>query len=76
MYKNKIIAVVVPAFNEETQINTVINTMPDFVDKIIVVDDCSTDKTIEMVNQYMPSKNIILIQHEKNQGVGGAIATG
>jgi len=45
MLNNKTVAVVVPAYNEETQIRLVIESMPDFVDRIIVVNDCSADKT-------------------------------
>jgi len=77
MYKDKSICVVVPAHNEETQIGKVIETMPDYVDKIVVVDDTSTDKTVEIVEKYQEGhKNLILIKHEANQGVGGAIASG
>jgi len=77
MYKKKTICIVVPAHNEETQIGKVITTMPAFVDKIVIVDDKSKDATV-LVVQGLKKKNnkIILIQHEKNQGVGGAIATG
>lgn len=49
MLNNKTIGVVVPAFNEEKQISLVIESMPDFVDRIIIVNDCSTDKTAEVV---------------------------
>ena len=45
MFKDKTVAVVVPAYNEESQIGLVIEAMPDFVDRIIVVNDFSTDKT-------------------------------
>ena len=79
MYKEKTVAVVVPAYNEETQITKVLETMPEYVDKIIVVDDASKDKTVEVVEKYITEnkeERIILITHEKNQGVGGAIATG
>ena len=41
MFENKRIAVIVPSYKEETQIRTVIETMPDFVDCIIIVDDKS-----------------------------------
>lgn len=77
MYKNAKVFVVVPAYNEETQIGRVIETMPDFVDTIVIVDDCSPDKTSEIVREYQKTySNIVLERHEVNQGVGGAIATG
>lgn len=53
MLNNKTIAVVVPAYNEETQIGIVIETMPSFVDRIIIVNDKSTDKTAEVVQEYI-----------------------
>ena len=77
MYKNKSVCVVVPAYNEETQIGTVIETMPDYVDTMIIIDDASKDRTVEIVRGYQQSTDrIVLIPHEKNQGVGGAIASG
>ena len=76
-YKGKSLAAVVPAFKEETQIGMVIETMPDFVDRIVIVDDASPDKTSEVVMRYMETHSrVILLIHEKNEGVGGAIATG
>jgi glycosyltransferase involved in cell wall biosynthesis len=78
MYKKQSIAVVVPAYNEETQIGKVIDTMPELVDKIIIVNDCSRDRTAEVVmaNAASAGGKVMLISHEVNQGVGGAIATG
>lgn len=78
MYKNAKIGVVVPAYNEENLIARVIETMPQFVDKIVVIDDASTDRTAEVVKKYQQNQNerLLLIHHEKNQGVGGAIITG
>lgn len=72
------IAVVVPAYNEQALIGRVIETMPDCVDRIVVVDDGSRDGTTDVVRRYMPQmgERLLLIQHETNQGVGGAIATG
>lgn len=49
MLKGKTVAVVVPAYNEESQVGVVIETMPDFVDRIVVVNDCSKDSTAEKV---------------------------
>ncbi|MDD4939906.1 MAG: glycosyltransferase family 2 protein [Candidatus Omnitrophica bacterium] len=78
MYKNKRVCVVVPAYNEEGLIERVITTIPQFVDKIIVVDDRSKDATAAKVRAIMPlyKDRLVLICHEKNKGVGGAIVTG
>lgn len=53
MLKNKTIAVVVPAYNEEKQIGMVIETMPEFVDRIVIVNDCSKDNTASVVQEYI-----------------------
>jgi len=45
MYKGKVIAVVIPAYNEEGFVGDVMETVPSFVDHIYPVDDCSTDGT-------------------------------
>ena len=77
MYKEKIIAAIVPCYNEQSQIGTVIESMPEFIDKIVVIDDCSTDNTINTVESHLTyGSKIVLLKHENNQGVGGAIATG
>jgi glycosyltransferase involved in cell wall biosynthesis len=78
LYKNKVVAVVIPAYNEEKLIGRVISTMPPYVDFIIVVDDASKDKTCQVVEEFQESipKKIILIKHKINSGVGGSIADG
>lgn len=77
MYLNKKIAVVVTCYNEETQISGVLSTMPKFVDSVVVVDDASLDKTFEIVSQHaLRDTRIVVLRHEKNSGVGAAIATG
>ena len=53
MLDGKTVAVVVPAHNEESLVGVVIKTMPDFVDRIVVVNDCSKDKTEEIVREYI-----------------------
>jgi glycosyltransferase involved in cell wall biosynthesis len=75
MYKGMRVAVVVPAYNESLLIGKTITTVPDFVDDIVVVDDASTDDTVEQVLGVMDSR-IVLIRHETNTGVGGAILDG
>jgi len=51
MLNHRTITVVVPAYNEEKQIGLVIESMPDFVDRIVIVNDNSTDRTAEVVQQ-------------------------
>jgi glycosyltransferase involved in cell wall biosynthesis len=78
LYKEKTITVVVPAYNEEQLISQTITTIPNFVDKIIVIDDNSKDNTVKIVDSLQKkfSNKLILIKHEKNKGVGAAIKTG
>ncbi len=91
MYKNKTVGVVVPAYNESGFVGEVIETLPEFVDRIYVIDDQSTDDTwkeitttAEAVNDAIPAtdggaafdQRVVPIQHEENRGVGGAIKTG
>jgi glycosyltransferase involved in cell wall biosynthesis len=76
MYRDKLIGVVVPAYNEELFIARVIETMPDYVDMIYVTDDCSTDQTFKAAEQFISDPRLKLTHHLINQGVGAAIVTG
>jgi glycosyltransferase involved in cell wall biosynthesis len=77
MYLEKTIAVVVPAYNEEKLMARTLDSIPDMVDKIIVVNDASRDDTSDIVRKEAEKNvRILLIDHEVNQGVGGAIVTG
>lgn len=76
-YDGKSICVVVPCYKEETQIARVVATLPDYISHICVVDDCSPDRTSDVVKELSAhDSRIHLIRHDVNQGVGGAIATG
>ena len=77
MYRDKVIAVIVPAFNEEKLISKVLKTIPAFVDHIVVVDDASNDRTGEVVkSRQKEDSRIVYLRHQTNEGVGGTIATG
>jgi glycosyltransferase involved in cell wall biosynthesis len=62
MLNNKTIAVVVPAFNEAKQIGMVIDSMPGFVDRIIIVNDGSTDTTAGIVQHYLENDTSPVIE--------------
>lgn len=79
MYQDARVGVVVPCHNEQLLITRVLDTMPDYVDCIYVVDDLSSDNTVQIVQDYVRTtgtERVHLICHEVNQGVGGAIVTG
>ena len=72
MYRDKTIAVIVPAYNEEKLIGRVLKTIPPFIDHIVVVDDASLDQTGEVVKaQQQEDPRIIYTRHTRNEGVGG-----
>ena len=79
------ISIVIPCFNEEATLpylaNTLVSVEETLAEKynprFIFVDDCSTDKTAELIQRLFTSKlNFTLVQHEKNRGVAAAIMTG
>jgi glycosyltransferase involved in cell wall biosynthesis len=77
MYLNKSVCVVIPAFNEEQLIGKVLETLPEAVDQVVVVDDASTDRTAQIVQSHQHAhRPLHMIQHPRNQGVGGAIVSG
>lgn len=75
MLEGKRVAVVVPAFDEERLVGETVRGIPDFVDRIFVVDDASRDATATEVDAVGDAR-VHLLRHEKNLGVGAAIATG
>lgn len=52
MYRDATVAVVVPAYNEADHVGGVVETLPSFVDRAYVVDDCSTDDTWSVVSEH------------------------
>ena len=65
----------IPAHNEERLIGQVIQTVPDFVDHVIVVDDCSRDNTAEAA-RACGDPRLLVLRPPDNQGVGGATVLG
>lgn len=77
MYRNRAVAVVVPAFNEAVLIQDTLLGIPDFVDKVYVINDGSSDGTEERIGEIVSKDNrFVLINHKVNKGVGAAIVTG
>jgi hypothetical protein len=77
--RKALIAAILPMFNEENNVRGVIDVLlaTEILDEIILVDDGSTDHTIEVLKQAAASDDRIrVIRHEKNRGKGEAIFSG
>ncbi len=78
------LSVVLPAYNEEPNIEAVIrqalDCLPDLAERweVIVVDDGSTDETAKVVEALLAEHHprLRLLRHERNQGYGAALRTG
>ena len=79
MNKNNLqlkVGVVIPCFQETTQILDVIKCIGSEVNQIIVIDDACPDKTGEYVKTHFADPRVKVITHTKNTGVGGATMSG
>jgi glycosyltransferase involved in cell wall biosynthesis len=75
MFEGKRVGVVVPAYDEETLIATTLGGIPPLVDRIIVVDDGSSDRTSECALETGDPR-VEVLSHERRSGVGAATLTG
>jgi len=71
MYKGSKISVVIPCYNEECGLKTVMDDMPHFVDEVVVVDNNCTDRTAEIAQQLGA-----VVVFEPKQGYGAAYKAG
>jgi glycosyltransferase involved in cell wall biosynthesis len=75
MLDGRRVAVVVPAYDEEHLVGETLHGIPDFVDRIYVVDDASRDTTAARAGE-VGDQRVEVIRHELNAGVGAAIVSG
>lgn len=78
MYRSLRVAVVIPAYNEARAIGATVAGIPELVDRVLVVDDCSRDATAELARAAAAphAERCQVIRHAENRGVGAAISTG
>lgn len=81
----KTLSIIIPAYNEAPTIHRILDKVRDVVllhglhKEVLVVNDCSTDQTAEVVRAYQqehPAFNLQLFEHHANQGKGAALHTG
>lgn len=75
MLEGKRVAVVVPAYDEERLVAETLRGIPEFVDRVFVVDDASRDGTAAAA-EAVGDARVHVLRHARNAGVGAAIATG
>jgi glycosyltransferase involved in cell wall biosynthesis len=75
VFEGKRVGVVVPAYDEEALIAATLGGIPPLVDRIIVVDDGSTDRTSERARE-LGDPRVEVLSHERRSGVGAATITG
>lgn len=77
MYKKLKIGVAVPAYNEEKLIEKTLATMPSFIDHIVVINDCSKDNTLKIIERIQKKdKRIFIIDNKENRGIGYSLTHG
>ena len=74
MYRGLTVAVAIPAYRAESTIAEVVSSLPDLVDRVIVVNDASPDATGAALAAIRDPR-LTVVTHEKNRGVGGAMKT-
>ena len=79
----KKLSIVIPVYNEEKFVQELVNTVLGvdlsslgLTREIIIVNDASTDKTLESLQVFQGHADIRIISHQINQGKGGALHTG
>ena len=75
--KNLILSIIIPVYNEKETINDIIDAVvaTPYRKEIIIVDDCSTDGTRNILTKIKKDGLKVYI-HDKNQGKGAALQTG
>ena len=78
MNMEKVLSVVIPAYNEKETILRIIDKVLqlDFVKEIIVVDDGSKDGTKELLREAAFDGRVRIFFHDRNRGKGAALRTG
>src|SRR5271169_2490919 len=66
MINGKRIAVVMPAYNAEKTLHVTVGELPDLVDTCILVDDHSSDRTVDLAHHL----GLLVFQHDRNYGYG------
>jgi dolichol-phosphate mannosyltransferase len=73
MINNKKVAVVIPCYKVKKHIVKLVQSIDDYVDFIIVVDDCCPENSGAFLRSKITRNNLVIIRNDVNRGVGGAV---
>lgn len=77
MYRQLTVAVVIPCYQERDRLGGVLRAIPGCVDHIVVVDDGSTDGTVDIARAHASADTrMVILSHDRNRGPGAAVSTG
>lgn len=77
MFQNQHCTVLIPVYNESSQITHVIHSLPSFIDALLIVNDASTDETLQVIERLIHhNPKLIVLSHSVNKGAGASISTG
>ena len=72
-----LISIILPLYNEENTIRSILENLPsNNLVEIIVIDDNSSDNSLNEIRKVTNHKNFKIIRHKENRGYGNAIVTG
>lgn len=72
------LSIIIPVYNEQNTLRTLLARVEavDYEKEIVLVDDCSTDGTREIVQDYQGREGYTVLMHTKNLGKGAALRSG
>jgi glycosyltransferase involved in cell wall biosynthesis len=77
MWKDAKITVVIPCYKVAAHIASTVSSIPEWVDQLVLVNDCSPDNTEEILKQLaVVNPKVVVLTNPVNRGVGGAMITG
>jgi dolichol-phosphate mannosyltransferase len=77
MWNNASVLVIIPCYKVANQIENTVSGLPEWIDHIVLVNDCSPDDTGRILNGLEAASNRVkVLHHTANKGVGGAMKTG
>lgn len=81
--KNRNLSIIIPCYNEEESLSLLLEKLSPFLEvfphkfELIFVNDGSTDKTVELINElFVPKFPVNLVSYELNRNLGGAVKEG